>query len=286
MATKIPPHNLSELVDGLLTLIDRPDSSIEQLMAKIPAPDFPTGGEIVGTKGLQDVYTKGRGSIPLRGITHIEQIKPGKGRHRRDAIIITEFPYQVNKASWIEKVADLTNQGRIDGIADLRDESDRTGIRVVVELKKDTRPEIVLNNLYRSTQLQINYGAILLALVNGQPKQLSLKEALEAFLNFRIETLTNVMERDLSRQQARAEELGAQLLALGNLDAVIDLLRNAPDGSTAKVQLQAELNCTSNQADTILGMPLRRFDGVGARSHCQRTGGDCGQNRRAGKSPD
>ena len=262
MATKIPPHNLSELIDGLLAAIDRPDITSAELMKYIPAPDFPTGGEIVGTKGLMDAYTTGRGSIPLRGIAHTEEIKPGKGRHRRDAIVVTEFPYQVNKASWIEKVADLTNQGRLKGIADLRDESDRTGIRVVIELRKDARPDIVLKQLYRSTQLQTNYGAILLALVDGEPKQLSLKEALQVFLDFRIQTLTKVFEQDLGRFRKKSEELGAQLLALENLDAVIDLLRNAPDGSTAKVQLQDLLDCTSNQADTILGMPLRRLTGL------------------------
>ncbi|WP_017327300.1 DNA gyrase subunit A [Synechococcus sp. PCC 7336] len=262
MATKIPPHNLGELVDGLLAAIDRPDITVEGLMNYIPAPDFPTGGEIVGNTGLLEVYTKGRGSIPLRGIAHVEEIQPGKGRHRRDAIVITEFPYQVNKAAWIEKVADLTNQGRLEGISDLRDESDRTGIRVVVELRKDARPEIVLAHLYRSTQLQINYGAILLALVNREPKQLSLKEALQEFLDFRIETLTNVLQQELGKYRKRSEELGAQLLALQFLDETIELLRNAPDGPTAKVQLQELLDCTANQADTILAMPLRRLTGL------------------------
>ena len=262
MATKIPPHNLGELVDGLLAAIDRPDITATELMQYVPAPDFPTGGEIVGSKGLQEAYTTGRGSIPLRGITHVEEIKPGKGRHRRDAIVVTEFPYQVNKASWIEKVADLTNQGRLQGIADLRDESDRTGIRVVVELRKDARPDIVLNHLYRSTQLQINYGVILLALVDGQPKQLSLKDALQAFLDFRIATLTKVFQQDLGRYRKKSEELEAQLLALANLDGVIALLRNAPDGATAKIQLQDLLACSANQADTILAMPLRRLTGL------------------------
>ncbi|MGK7908208.1 MAG: DNA gyrase subunit A [Synechococcus sp.] len=262
MATKIPPHNLGELVDGLLALIDRPELTSAELMKYVPAPDFPTGGEIVGTKGLREVYTSGRGSIPLRGITHVEEIKHGKGRHRRVAIVVTEFPYQVNKASWIEKVADLTNQGRLEGIADLRDESDRTGIRVVVELRKDASPDIVLKHLYRSTQLQINYGAILLALVENEPKQLSLKEALQVFLDFRIETRTKVFEQDLGRYRKKSEELGAQLLALAHLDDVIDLLRNAPDGATAKMQLQELLDCTAYQADTILAMPLRRLTGL------------------------
>jgi DNA gyrase subunit A len=262
MATKIPPHNLGEIVSGLLALIDRPDLSLADLLRLIPGPDFPTGGEIVGNGSLEEVYSTGRGGISVRGITHFEEIQPGKGRHRRSAIIVTEFPYQVNKAAWIEKVADLVGQGRIEGIADLRDESDRSGIRVVIELKREARPDIVLNQLYRYTPLQSNFGAILLALVNGEPKQLSLKEILQEFLDYRIATLTKVMQQDLGRYRKRSAELGAMLMALENLDAVIDLLRNAPDGPTAKVQLQEELSCTSEQADTILAMPLRRLTGL------------------------
>lgn len=262
MATNIPPHNLGELVDGLLALIDNPDLEPEALLQWIPGPDFPTGGQIVDSQGIREAYLTGRGSIPMRGVAQFEEIQPGKGRHRRPAIIITEFPYQVNKAAWIEKVAELVNQDRIAGIADLRDESDRTGIRVVVELKREANPQAVLQQLYKLTPLQSNFGAILLALVNGEPQQLSLKGILQHFLAFREATLNRIFRAELQRVQRKAEEVEGMLLALADLDRVIDLLRQAPDGSTAKGQLQTHLGCTPQQADTILAMPLRRLTGL------------------------
>ncbi|MEO0852538.1 MAG: DNA gyrase subunit A, partial [Cyanobacteria bacterium J06648_11] len=261
MATKIPPHNLGEVVDALLLSVDRPDVPLETLLKKLPGPDFPTGGEIVNANELAEVYRKGRGAIALRGVATFEEIHPGKGKHRRTAIVITEFPYQVNKAAWMAKVADLVNQGRLSGISDLRDESDRDGIRMVVELKKDARPEIVLNLLYKHTTLQTNFGAILLALRDGEPHQFSLKELLQEFLDFRIETLTRIFNQQLDRDRDRLEELEAMLMALEHLDETIDCLRNAPDGSTAKIQLQDLLDCSPNQADTILAMPFRRITG-------------------------
>lgn len=262
MATNIPPHNLGELVDGLLLLIDRPQATVEDLLKKIPAPDFPTGGQIVGTSGIKDAYTQGRGSITVRGVTTVEEIQGTKGRHRRTAIVITEFPYQVNKAAWIEKVADLVNQGRIQDISDLRDESDRTGIRVVVELRRDANPQKVLNQLFKLTPLQTNFGAILLALVEGEPKQLGLKDLLHQFLDFREQTLTRLFRSELTRVSRKAEEVAGMLLALEQLDGVIDLLRTSADGTTAKVRLQETLGCNAAQADTILSMPLRRLTGL------------------------
>ncbi|MEN9224207.1 MAG: DNA topoisomerase (ATP-hydrolyzing) [Thermostichus sp. DRC_bins_24] len=262
MATNIPPHNLGELVDGLLALIDNPDLEPEALLQWIPGPDFPTGGQIVDSQGIREAYLTGRGSIPMRGVAQFEEIQPGKGRHRRPAIIITEFPYQVNKAAWLEKVAELVNQDRITGIADLRDESDRTGIRVVVELKREANPQAVLQQLYKLTPLQSNFGAILLALVNGEPQQLTLKGILQHFLDFREATLNRIFRADLQRVQRKAEEVEGMLLALADLDGVIDLLRRAPDGATAKGQLQTHLGCTPQQADTILAMPLRRLTGL------------------------
>ncbi|MEN9202628.1 MAG: DNA topoisomerase (ATP-hydrolyzing) [Thermostichus sp. DG_1_6_bins_120] len=262
MATNIPPHNLGELVDGLLALIDHPDLEAEQLLQWIPGPDFPTGGQIVDSQGIREAYLNGRGSISMRGVARFEEIQPGKGRHRRPALIITEFPYQVNKAAWIEKVAELVSQDRITGIADLRDESDRSGIRVVVELKREANPQEVLQQLYKLTPLQTNFGVILLALVNGEPQQLTLKQILQHFLQFREATLNRIFRAELQRVVGKAAEVEGMLLALADLDGVIQLLRQAPDGTTAKEQLQARLSCTSQQADTILAMPLRRLTGL------------------------
>jgi DNA gyrase subunit A len=262
MATNIPPHNLGEIIDGLIALIDRPNLSDAQLFELIPGPDFPTGGEILGTDGIWDAYTTGRGSIPIRGITTIEEIQLGKGRHRRNAIVITELPYQVNKASLIEKIADLANQGKVEGIADLRDESDREGIRVVIELKRDTDPDALLKKLYRLTPLQSNFGVIFLALVEGQPKQLSLRQLLQEFLTFREETLTRRYRHELDQNETRIHIVEGWLQALDNIDAVIDILRQAPDGSSAKLEFQNRFAFSDRQADAILGMPLRRLTGM------------------------
>ncbi len=262
MATNIPPHNLNEIVDGLLLMVDKPGCTLAELMSKIPAPDFPTGGQIIDTKGIQEAYETGRGSITVRGCVQFEEIHHGKGRHRRQAIVITEFPYQVNKAAWIEKVAELVSQDRVSGISDLRDESDRNGIRVVVELRKDTNPQTVLGRLFKLTPLQSNFGVILLALQEGEPRQMGLKELLQHFLDFREATLTRIFQAELDRVQRKADEVEGMLLALAQLDTVIDLLRHAPDGPTAKVQLQEVLACSALQADTILAMPMRRLTGL------------------------
>ncbi|NET56171.1 MAG: DNA topoisomerase 4 subunit A [Symploca sp. SIO2E6] len=262
MATNIPPHNLSEVVNGLIALIDRPNLPDEKLWRLIPGPDFPTGGEIVETSGIREAYLKGRGSIPLRGITRVEEIQGSRGRRRRSAIIISELPYQVNKAGWIEKLAVLVNQGRIEGIADIRDESDRSGMRVVVELKRETKAQKVLEQLYRQTALQTNFGAIMLALVDGQPRQLSLRQLLEEFLKFREQTLTRQYTYELEQKQKRLHLVEGLLASLGQLDTLIEILRNAPDGTTAKLTLQAQLKLSETQAEAILAMPLRRITGL------------------------
>ncbi|BBD69365.1 DNA gyrase subunit A [Nostoc commune NIES-4072] len=259
MATNVPPHNLGEVVDGLIALIDNPDLPDEKLFELIPGPDFPTGGEIIGEAGIREAYTTGKGGILLRGIATLEEIPATRGSKRRTAIIITELPYQVNKAAWIEKVADLVNQGRLQGISDLRDESDREGMRVVIELKRDTNPQEVLQHLYHQTALQMTFGAILLAIVNGQPRQLSLRQLLQEFLSFREETLNRRYNYELEKAQSRVHLLEGLLKALSNLDRVIEILRQAPDGSTAKINLCSRLDLSEAQGDAILAMPLRRL---------------------------
>ncbi|MDX2097564.1 MAG: DNA gyrase subunit A [Leptolyngbyaceae cyanobacterium bins.59] len=262
MATNIPPHNLTEVVDGLIALIDRPTLSDEQLLDLIPGPDFPTGGEIIGQEGIREMYTNGRGSVTMRGIAQIEEVSPGRGRQRRTAIIVTELPYQVNKAAWIEKVADLVNQGRIEGIVDIRDESDRDGMRVVIELKREANPQKILHLLYKQTALQANFGAILLALVDGQPCQLSLRQLLQNFLDFREATLTRHHTHEFQRAESRLHVVEGLLTALAHLDDIIEILRHAPDGTTARQTLQERYALTERQAGAILSMPLRQLTGM------------------------
>ncbi|MFB2892095.1 DNA topoisomerase (ATP-hydrolyzing) subunit A [Aerosakkonemataceae cyanobacterium BLCC-F50] len=267
MATNVPPHNLGELVDGLIALIDDANLSDDKLLTLIPGPDFPTGGEIVGMEGTREAYTTGKGTITVRGIANIEEIQIGKGRQRqrgttRSAIVVTELPFQVNKAAWIEKIAELVNQGKIEGIADIRDESDREGMRVVIELKRDTNPQEVLEHLYKQTALATNFGAILLALVEGQPRQLTLREILQEFLSFREQTLTRQYRYELEQTERRLHLVEGLIAALENLDAIIEILRNAPDGSTAKVTFQSRFNFSDRQSDAILAMPLRRLTGL------------------------
>ncbi len=263
MATNVPPHNLGEVVDGLIALIDKPNLADEKLWQLIRGPDFPTGGEIIDTAVIKEVYSQGRGSIPLRGVATVEKLRTeGKRRRVKTAIVVTELPFQVNKAGWIEKVADLVNQGRIEGISDLRDESDRDGMRVVIELKRDTNAQQILQQLYKQSALQNNFGAIMLALVDNKPCQLSLRELLEEFLSFREQTLTRLYRYELEQNQKRIHLVEGLLAALKNLDRVIEILRNAPDGSTARVTLQEELGISEAQADSILAMPMRRLTGL------------------------
>jgi DNA gyrase subunit A len=263
MATNIPPHNLGEVVEGLIALIDNPDLSEEKLVEIIPGPDFPTGGEILDDTGIREAYRTGRGIIPVRGVAKTETIIiEGKRRRERTALVVTELPFQVNKAAWIEKIAELVNLGKLEGIADIRDESNREGIRVVIELKRESQPQQVLAALYQQTALQTNFGAIILALVDNQPRQLSLKQVLQEFLRFRETTLTRQYGDELQQASDRLHLVEGLLLALQNIDRVVDILKNAPDGTTAKYRFQAELGISDAQADSILAMPLRRLTGL------------------------
>jgi DNA gyrase subunit A len=262
MATNIPPHNLGEVVDGAIALIDNPELSDAQLFELIPAPDFPTGGIIVADRGIQEAYTTGKGSIVIRGVVETETLQMGKNKRSRLALIVTELPFQVNKAAWIEKMAELVNQGKLEGIIDIRDESDRTGMRVVIELKKEVQVENLLEQLYRQTALQINFGVILLALVGSQPKQLSLRQILQHFLQFREDTLTRQFQFELQQKNSRLGILAGLAIALVNLDRLIPMIRNAANTAAAKLQLQTEFSLSPEQSEAILQMPLRRLTGL------------------------
>jgi len=262
MATSIPPHNLGEVVDALIALIRKPDLSDEKLLELVPGPDFPTGGEVLLGSGIRDTYLAGRGSIPMRGVAHIEEVQPGKGRHRRGAVVITELPYQLSKAGWIEKLAEQVNEGKIGGIADIRDESDREGMRVVVEVRRDANAETVLADLQRRTALQSNFGAILLALVHGQPQQLSLRSLLQQFLEYRELTLLRRTRHALKRCEDRLEVVEGLITALAHLQEVIAMITAAADAAAAKAALQVRLELTERQADAVLAMPLRRLTGL------------------------
>ncbi len=259
MATSIPPHNLGEVVDALIALIRRPDLDEESLLKLVPGPDFPTGGEVLTGSGLRDTYRSGRGSIPMRGVAHTEEIQPGKGRHRRAAVVVTELPYQLSKAGWIEKLAEQVNDGKIGGIADIRDESDRDGMRVVIELRRDAEAEKVLSELQRRTSLQSNFGAILLALVDGQPQQLSLRQLLNAFLDYRELTLIRRTRHALKRCEDRLEVVEGLIRALDALPEVIERIQAASDAAAARASLQVHFDLNERQADAVLAMPLRRL---------------------------
>ena len=262
MATNIPPHNLGEVVDALIALVRKPDLADEKLLELVPGPDFPTGGEVLTGSGVRDTYLVGRGSIPMRGVAHIEEVQPGKGRHKRGAVVITELPYQLSKAGWIEKLAEQVNEGKLTGIADIRDESDRDGMRVVVELRRDANPETVLGELQRRTALQSNYGAILLALVHGKPIQLTLRQLLQEFLDYRELTLIRRTRHALKRAEGRLEVVEGLITALNALARVIEMITAAPDAGSAKASLQVHLDLNERQADAVLAMPLRRLTGL------------------------
>jgi DNA gyrase subunit A len=262
MATNIPPHNLGEVVDALIALVRKSDLSDEKLLELVPGPDFPTGGEVLTGSGVRDTYLYGRGSIPMRGVAHIEEIQPGKGRHKRGAVVITELPYQLSKAGWIEKLAEQVNDGKLNGIADIRDESDRDGMRVVVELRRDANPEQILTELQRRTALQSNYGAILLALVHGKPIQLTLRQLLQEFLDYRELTLIRRTRHALKRAEDRLEVVEGLTTALNALARVIEMITAAADAASAKASLQVHLDLSERQADAVLAMPLRRLTGL------------------------
>ena len=263
MATNIPPHNLGELIDGVIALIADPEIGEIELMKYIPGPDFPTGGQILGRSGIKDAYTTGRGSVTMRGVAEIETIHP-RGRPEREAVIITQLPYQTNKASLIEKIADLVNDKRLEGISDIRDESDRTGMRIVIELKRDAYPRVVLNNLYKQTPIQSNFGANMLALVGGEPQLLTIKRFLEVFIDFRVETITRRTQYKLRKAEERDHLLQGLLIALGRIDEVIELIRHAADTASAKQGLIDSFGLSLVQADAILQMQLRRLTALEA----------------------
>ncbi|MBT5632004.1 MAG: DNA gyrase subunit A [Nitrospina sp.] len=258
MATNIPPHNLSEVIDSAIHVIENPDCSVEDLIEIVPGPDFPTRGVILGRNGIRSAYRTGRGIIRVRGRAEIEPMEKGD----RERIIINELPYQVNKAKLVEKIAELVRDKRLEGISDLRDESDRDGIRVVVELKKGVMGQVVLNSIYKNTQLQDTFGVILLALVNQQPRVLNLKEFLHYFILFRKEVVTRRTEFDLRKAREKEHILEGLATALDNLDAVVQLIRNAEDPATARDGLMAEFGLSEIQAKAILEMRLQRLTGL------------------------
>ncbi len=263
MATNIPPHNLGELVDGAIALVRDPDLDDAQLFQYIPGPDFPTGGTILGRAGIRDAYRTGRGSITMRGVAEIETLEQ-RGRPDRDAIIITELPYQTNKAALIEKIAEMVNEKRLEGISDIRDESDREGMRVVIELKRDAYPRVVLNNLYKHTPIQMNFGANMVALVGGEPQLLSLKQMLQTFLDFRVETIVRRTNHALRKAQERDHILQGLLVALADIEEVIQIIRGAADTAAAKAGLGDRFGLTEAQSEAILQMQLRRLTALEA----------------------
>ncbi|MEB3271092.1 MAG: DNA gyrase subunit A, partial [Synechococcus sp.] len=263
MATNIPPHNLSELIDGLLALIADPDLDDRALVALIPGPDFPTGGQIIGRRGIREMYSSGRGSVTMRGVANIETIE-GRGRADRDAVIITELPYQTNKAALIERIAEMVNDKKLEGITDIRDESDRDGMRIVIELRRDAYPQVVLNNLLKLTPLQSNFSAYMLALVKGEPVLLNLRRMLQVFLEFRVETIERRTRYLLRKAEERDHILLGLLIALDNLDAIITLIRAAADTATARQGLMAQFGLSELQSDAILQMQLRRLTALEA----------------------
>lgn len=257
MATNIPPHNMSEVIDGVLMLIDNPDASVEELMTVIKGPDFPTGGLIMGTTGIRDAYTTGRGSVKMRAKAHIETMSNGKPR-----IVVTELPYQVNKARLIEKIAELARDKQIEGITDLRDESDRKGMSIVIELRKDINPDIMLNQLYKHTQLQDTFGVIMLALVDNQPRILTLKQVLHYYIQHQEDVITRRTRYELSKAEARAHILEGLTIALDHLDAVITTIRESQTADIARNALMDGFKLSEKQAQAILDLRLQRLTGL------------------------
>ncbi len=258
MATNIPPHNLTEVIDGIIAYIDNRDITIDELMKHVKAPDFPTGGIIYGYDGVKDAYLTGRGRIVIRAKVNIETNE----KTDRESIIVTELPYQVNKARLQEKIAELVNEKKIEGISDVRDESDRDGMRLVIMLKRDAVTQVVLNNLFKHTQMQETFGVIMLALVDGQPRVLNLKEMIHYYVKHRHEVIIRRTKFDLAEAEKRAHILEGLKIALDNLDAIIKLIRNAKDGDEAREGLMAKFKLSEIQAKAILDMRLQRLTGL------------------------
>ncbi len=257
MATNIPPHNLTEVINGTIALIENPELSTDELMAYIPGPDFPTGATIMGRAGIQQAYRTGRGRVIMRAKTEIEDM--GRGRSR---IVVTEIPYQVNKATLVEKIADLVKEKRLEGVSDLRDESDREGMRIAIELKTDVNPSIVLNYLYKHTQLQETFGVNMLALVNGEPRTLSLKQTLIHYIDHQKEIVTRRTQYDLEKAQERAHIVEGLLKALDVIDEIIALIRASQTAAEAKAGLVERFGLSEKQAQAILDMRLQRLTGL------------------------
>lgn len=256
MATNIPPHNLGELVDVLCALIHNPEATLQELLEYMPGPDFPTGGLIMGNLGILDAYRTGRGRIIVRGKTEVELLDP---KSKRMGVIIKEIPYQTNKSMLVEKIAELVENKTLDGISDIRDESDRSGMRIVIELKRGADPSIVVNNLYRLTALQSSFSCNIVGILDGQPKQMSLKEVLKAFLDFRCSVVERRARFKLSQVKERRHIVEGIMVGLDNLDRVIRIVREAPSNSTASAALKNEFKLSEKQADAILDMNLRRL---------------------------
>lgn len=257
MATNIPPHNLGEVVDACVMLIDHPDATVEQLMTAVKGPDFPTGAKILGLSGIRQAYTTGRGVVKVRAKTHVEPMPKNKNR-----IVVTEIPYQVNKAKLIENIAHLVQDKTLEGITDLRDESDRKGMRIVIELRSDVVPEIMLNKLYKHTQLQDSFGIIMLALVNGHPRILNLKQILEYYLDHQKDVITRKCRYELKKAKERAHILEGLKIALDHLDEVIATIRASANGEVAKAALMEKFGLSDRQAQAILDMRLQRLTGL------------------------
>ncbi|VYS73499.1 DNA gyrase subunit A [Campylobacter ureolyticus] len=256
MATNIPPHSLDELVDGLLVLLDNKDATLKELMHHIKGPDFPTGGIIFGKKGIIEAYETGRGRIKIRAKTHIEK------KNNKDIIVVDELPYQVNKANLIEKIANLVKDKEIDGISEVRDESDREGMRMVIELKRDAMSDIVLNHLFKSTMMETTFGVIMLAIDNKEPKVFTLKELLQLFLNHRKTVVIRRTIFDLQKARARAHILEGLKIALDNIDEVIELIKNSADTSSARDGLMSKFGLSELQSNAILDMRLSKLTGL------------------------
>ncbi len=254
MSTNIPPHNIGEIVRAATALIDRPDLSIEELMTLVPGPDLPTAGIITNVGGIKNAYRYGRGSFGIKGRASVEPY--GK---EKEAIIVTELPYQVNKSTWIEHIADLVRNKEIEGITDIRDESDRKGMRVVIELRRGEQSNVILNTLYAKTQLQTSFGIIMLALINGRPKLLNLKELLMAFLDHRRDVVTRRCVFELAKAQAREHILDGLRIALDAIDAVVELIKKAPGPAEARAGLMGRFKLSDKQAQAILDMRLQRL---------------------------
>ncbi len=259
MATNIPPHNLGEIVDGLIALVENKDISNKKLSKIIKGPDFPTGGELIYSQAIEELYETGKGSIIIRGVLNKEEINLGKGKHKRNALIITELPYQISKAGWIEKLAELVNANKINGIADIRDESDRDGMRIVIELKKDSNTELVISNLYKKTTLQTNFGAIFLTLIKGKPVQLNLRQYLNYFLEFREETIRKRTNYFLKNTLEKLEISEGLSKATKEIKRVIEIIEVSENSGEAKSKLIENFSLSEKQANSVLDMPLKKL---------------------------